>query len=90
MALSLLCPLRVLSVASPDDDRVGHAGRLRVGFNAFEFVLYFEEFVIPGIATAGPFAIVVPPATARAFAAALSESLADYERRFGTIPEAPK
>lgn len=70
--------------------RVGHAGRLQVGFNAFEFVLHFEEFVVPGIATAGPFAIVVSPVIARAFAEALAESLAEYEERFGKIPEPPK
>ena len=77
-------------MASQNDERVGRAGRLQVGFNAFEFVLHFEEFVVAGIATAGPFAIVVSPAMARVFAATLSESLADYEQRFGKIPEAPK
>jgi hypothetical protein len=81
---------QVFSVASKNDEHVGRAGRLRVGFNAFEFVLHFEEFVLPGIATAGPFAIMVTPAMARAFAVTLSESLADYEQRFGKIPEAPK
>jgi hypothetical protein len=82
--------LQVPSVAFQNDERIGHAGRLQVGFNAFEFVLHFEEFVVPGIATAGPFAIVVPPATARVFAATLAESLAEYEQRFGKIPEMPK
>jgi hypothetical protein len=77
-------------VASLRDEHVGHASRLQVGFNAFEFVLHFEQFVVSGTATAGPFAIVVSPAMARAFAATLSESLAEYERRFGRIPEAPK
>ncbi len=77
-------------MAFQNDARVGHAGRLQVGFNAFEFVLHFEEFLVPGIATAGPFAIVVSPAIARAFAATLTESLAEYERRFGKIPEALK
>ena len=78
------------SVAFQNDVRVGHAGRLQVGFNAFEFVLHFEEFVVPGIATAGPFAIVVSPVIARAFAETLTESLAEYEQHFGKIPEAPK
>jgi len=78
------------SVAFRNDARVGHAGRLQVGFNAFEFVLHFEDFVVPGIATAGPFAIVVSPVIARAFAEAMAESLAEYEQRFGTIPEPPK
>ena len=77
-------------MASQNDARVGHPGRLRVGFNAFEFVLRFEEAVAPGIATTGPFVIVVSPGIARAFTATLSESLADYERRFGRIPEAPQ
>jgi Protein of unknown function (DUF3467) len=77
-------------VDSQNDARVGHAGCLQVGFNAFEFVLHFEEFVVPGIAAAGPFAIVVSPAIARAFAATLIESLAEYERCFGKIPEALK
>lgn len=90
MAISLHRLQQVPSVASQNDARVGHAGRLQVGFNAFEFVLHFEEFVIPGLATAGPFAIVVSPAMAQAFAATLSESLAEYEQRFGKIPEAPK
>jgi hypothetical protein len=90
MATSVLSLQQVPSVASQNDERVGRAGRLQVGFNAFEFVLHFEEFVLPGIAAAGPFAIVVSPAVARVFAATLSESLADYEQRFGKIPEAPK
>jgi len=90
MAMSLHWLQQVPSVASQNDERVGRAGRLQVGFNAFEFVLHFEEFVLPGIATAGPFAIVVSPAIAQVFAATLSESLAEYEQRFGKIPEAPK
>jgi hypothetical protein len=77
-------------VASQNDERVGHGGRLQVGFNAFEFVLYFHEFVVPGISAGGPFAIVVSPAMARVFATTLSESLDEYEQRFGKIPEAPK
>jgi len=80
----------VPSVASENDERIGRAGRLQVGFNAFEFVLHFEDFVIPGIAAAGPFGIVVSPAMAQAFAATLCESLAEYEQRFGKVPEAPK
>ncbi len=90
MAVCLHWLKQVSSVASQNDERVGRAARLQVGFNAFEFVLHFEEFVLPGIATAGPFAIVVSPAIAQVFAATLSESLADYEQRFGKIPEAPK
>jgi hypothetical protein len=90
VALPLQWPKQVPSVAFQNDARVGHAGRLQVGFNAFEFVLHFEEFMVPGIATAGPFAIVVSPAIARAFAATLTESLAEYERRFGKIPEGLK
>ena len=77
-------------MASLKDERVGHGDRLQVGFNAFEFVLYFQEFVVPGISAGGPFAIVVSPAIARVFATALSESLAEYEQRFGDIPEGPK
>jgi len=90
MAVRLHCHRRVLSVASPNDERFGQGGRLQVGFNAFDFVLHFEEFEVPGLATAGPFAIVVSPAVARAFATTLSESLAEYERRFGKIPEGLK
>ena len=81
---------QVTPVAFQNDEHVGRAGRLQVGFNAFEFVLHFEDFVIDGVATAGPFAIVVTPAMAQVFSATLSESLAEYEQRFGKIPEPPK
>jgi len=90
MAAGLHLPEQVTPVAFQNDEKVGRAGRLQVGFNAFEFVLHFEDFVIAGIATAGPFAIVVTPAMAQVFSATLSESLAEYEQRFGKIPEPPK
>jgi len=87
-------PLRVSSVDLHNRDSeqrwIGHAGQLRVGFNAFEFVLHFEDFNVPGIASTGPLVMVIPPALAQAFAATLAESLAEYEKRFGKIPEAPK
>ena len=90
MATTLQRQDRILPVASHNDESVGHGGRLQVGFNAFEFVLYFQEFVVPGLSTGGRFAIVVSPMKARAFATTLSESLTEYEQRFGKIPEAPK
>ena len=90
MAVSLQQGGRVLSVASKNDERFEYRDQLRVGFNAFEFVLQFEEIAAPDIAIAGPIAIVVSPAMARAFATTLSESLAEYEQRFGKIPELPK
>jgi hypothetical protein len=87
-------PLRVSSVDLHNRDSeqgwIGHAGLLRVGFNAFEFVFHFEDFNVPGVANTGPLVMVISPALAQAFAATLAESLAEYEKRFGRIPEAPK
>ena len=58
---------------------------IRVGYNAYEFVLDFsQEYEERG--SAGPHTrIVTPPPHAKAFAELLLKSLAQYEQHFGPI-----
>ena len=65
-------------------------GFIRVGFTAFHFVLRFDGVQVPGCDDGAVFEVMVSPPVAQAFAKALAESLADYETRFGKIPELPK
>ena len=64
-----------------------YSNHLQVGYNAFEFLLEFGQFREKDSDVVKITAIVTSPAFAKAFARTLSESIANYEKRFGDIPE---
>lgn len=62
---------------------------LRVGCNAFEFVLDFCDYRNEEEEPRSVAAVVAAPAIAKAFAKTLQQSLEDYEQRFGKLPDEP-
>ena len=64
-----------------------YSNHLQVGYNAFEFLLEFGQFREKDSHVVNVTAIVTSPAFAKAFARTLSDSIANYEQRFGAIPE---
>lgn len=64
-----------------------YSNHLQVGFNAFEFLLEFAQFREKDSDVVKVTAIVTSPAFAKAFSRTLSESITNYEQRFGAIPE---
>ena len=64
-----------------------YSNYLRVGWNAFEFVLDFGDHHEGGAEAASVAMIVTSPAYAKAFTKTLQDSIDSYERQFGTIPE---
>lgn len=64
-----------------------YSNHLQVGFNAFEFLLQFGQFREKDTDVVNVTAIVTSPAFAKAFARTLNESIANYEQRFGQIPD---
>lgn len=64
-----------------------YSNHLRVGCNAFEFVLEFAQFRENDTRAVHVTAVVTSPAFAKAFARTLSDSITSYEQRFGNIPD---
>jgi Protein of unknown function (DUF3467) len=64
-----------------------YSNHLRVGCNAFEVVLAFSQFREGDAQAVSVLSVATSPAFAKAFAETLRESLEDYERRFGPIPD---
>ncbi|HEU4433517.1 MAG TPA: DUF3467 domain-containing protein [Pyrinomonadaceae bacterium] len=64
-----------------------YSNHLQVGFNAFEFLLEFGQFREKDSDVVNVVAIVSSPAFAKAFARTLNDSIANYEQRFGQIPD---
>ena len=64
-----------------------YSNHLQVGYNAFEFLLEFAQFREKDSDVVNVTAIVTSPAFAKAFARTLNESIANYEQRFGDIPD---
>lgn len=64
-----------------------YSNHLQVGYNAFEFLLEFGQFRETDTDVVNVTAIVTSPAFAKAFAQTLSDSIANYEQRFGEIPD---
>jgi hypothetical protein len=64
-----------------------YSNHLQVGYNAFEFLLEFAQFREKDTDVVSVTTIVTSPAFAKAFARTLSDSIANYEQRFGEIPD---
>lgn len=64
-----------------------YSNHLQVGYNAFEFLLEFAQFREKDSDVVNVTAIVTSPAFAKAFARTLNDSIANYEQRFGDIPD---
>lgn len=64
-----------------------YSNHLRVGWNAFEFVLEFGQFREGDADAVSVTAIVTSPAFAKAFWRTLSDSIGSYEQQFGEIPD---
>ena len=60
---------------------------LRVGCNAFEFVLDFSDFRDEEEEPRSVAVVVAAPVIAKAFAKTLLQSLEDYEQRVGKLPD---
>jgi hypothetical protein len=64
-----------------------YSNYLRVGCNAFEFILEFCDYREGDIEARVISVVITTPAFAKAFEATLSQSIKNYEERFGMIPE---
>lgn len=64
-----------------------YSNHLQVGYNAFEFLLEFAQFRENDADVVNVTAIVTSPPFAKAFARTLNDSIANYEQRFGEIPD---
>jgi hypothetical protein len=64
-----------------------YSNYLRVGCNAFEFILEFCDYREGDTEARVISVVITTPAFAKAFEATLSQSIKNYEERFGTIPE---
>lgn len=60
---------------------------LKVGFNAFEFLLGFGDFRSSDGEPRSVSSVVTSPVFAKAFNDTLTRSIADYEAQFGKIPD---
>jgi hypothetical protein len=75
--------------SGPDTQVVGrYANSFHVGHNAAEFVLDFGQYFPADAAEQMHTRIVTNPAYAKALLGVLAESIATYERTFGTISAA--
>lgn len=75
--------------AKTSDNRLTgtYSNHLRVGWNAFEFLLEFGQFRENDADVVSVNAIVTSPAFAKAFMRTLSDSIGSYEKQFGEIPD---
>ena len=64
-----------------------YANYFRVGYNAVEFVLDFGQFYLDEERPRLHTRIVTSPLYARALGKTIRDSLSDYERTHGAIPE---
>lgn len=64
-----------------------YANYLKVGHNAFEFLLDFGQFYSDTVGAVVHTRIVTSPIYAKAFLVTLSESVETYEREHGEISE---
>jgi hypothetical protein len=64
-----------------------YSNHLRVGWNAFEFLLQFGQFRENDAEAMSVNSIVTSPAFAKAFFQTLRDSIAGYEKQFGEIPD---
>jgi hypothetical protein len=64
-----------------------YANYFKVGHNAFEFLLDFGQHYRQGQRAQLYIRIITPPIYAKALLTTLRESIKQYERTFGTIPE---
>jgi hypothetical protein len=84
--LALKDPTRVRREAN--DEREGHYSNcFKVGYTAFEFLLDFGQAYESATPALYHTRLITGPAYAKALASMLDESLAEYERAHGTIPE---
>jgi hypothetical protein len=65
-----------------------YANYFRVGYNAVEFVLDFGQFYLDENRPRLHTRIVTSPVYAKALGETIRDSLSDYERAHGAIPEA--
>jgi hypothetical protein len=67
-----------------------YSNYLRVGWNAFEFLLDFGSYRESDPGPVSVVTVVTPPVFAKAFSEALRKSLDDYEAEHGPIPDSQK
>jgi hypothetical protein len=65
-----------------------YSNYLRVGCNAFEFLLDFSDYREGDTEPRSVVVVVTSPVFAKAFGKTLQQALSDYEERFGAIPDA--
>jgi hypothetical protein len=65
----------------------GYANYLKVGQNAFEFLLDFGQFYLEGEHADFHTRIITAPVYAKAFLKVLEDCILRYEQVYGSIPE---
>jgi hypothetical protein len=76
-----------LQGSDSDESDPLYSNFLKVGFNAFEFLLGFGNYRSADEEPRKVRSIVTSPAFAKAFSNTLSKSIEDYEVRYGKIPD---
>jgi hypothetical protein len=86
MAITLMPPE---SRSGPDTELVEgkYANYLRVGHNAFEFIMEFAQVFAEAPGERVHTRIITSPAYAREMLRVLQRAVAEYEETFGTIPK---